>query len=778
MGAIVANLGESISKQLNSFVDLPKITVPNTLISGRAQCVDPSNDLLPRMGMERITFASGIVEMQGELGPNNERIFGVTNDVFSRIRFVGSDWTFNIGGNGQQVSGGNGINVQNYMEVVFYGTGLNLLYRAASGQDYRVTVDGGAESGNLVSTASTVIDGRNYSDNTTVNITTGLTLGLHTIKLRDNSANARWLGVEIINASGTSPNTLQMTPGNAYGGSSKYSLASLTATSFNSGFDTGTLGTKGGQAIVYLKQGGVVGKAVQPTDASQLTLTSTNHANESVIRKYSIREFGAGLTNDFSTDMTGHRAATFTLDDNTTSLVANDSRTVSSSAPESISCFSLNSYVAFTFVGTGLDIYRYDEATIGTSTLDTHTVYIDGVSLGTLSGVSYAGYTKIVSGLPYGTHLFQIKRTGGVSNAGIGVASFVTYGPTKPTAPSGAIELGAYYLPATYALGSYVDAYESASTGIIRKTQGRELFYSGSWSISQNAGDVNGQQVFTGTNGDYVQYVFYGTGFEWRYSSTTVSWSSQITIDGSTNFTTSNASPTNGAGWTGALTTGTYGNLTSFTASTGTVVANSDNLNGKSVSITGLNLGMHTVRITKTAGATNMIAQGFDIVTPIHSPKSNVPGDYQSTLTIGNQSIGDSRNFASITVPTLRNWAQALGVTTSTLTTTISTLVPVPDLTVTVKTTGNPIEIAYSINTSNNSTGVGTFFQVYVDGTAVGQLREVDQPAASGGLMLLASDSFFLPVAAGVHIVQVYWGVTSGTGNLLNGRRDLKVREI
>jgi hypothetical protein len=176
---------------------------------------------------------------------------------------------------------------------------------------------------------------------------------------------------------------------------------------------------------------------------------------------------------------------------------------------------------------------------------------------------------------------------------------------------------------------------------------------------------------------------------------------------------------------------------------------------------------------------TMIYSDALDIITPIHSTKSNVNSDLQSTLPVGSQGISDNRKFTPLrdALPAAKAWAQAVGITT-TPSTSSTTLIPATDMSVSIKTNGGPIEISYNISASNNSASVSTNFQIYVDGAAVGTVKTIDQPVSSGGYSLSVGDCLVVPVSAGVHKVDVYWSVSGGTANLLGIKRTLNVREI
>jgi hypothetical protein len=258
----LGHLTQALEKQLGSFVDLPRVEAPFTTVDGRPKVTDFSRDLMPRMGIERIQ-TQFLEELEGESGPSGERVFKDKNDIHDRIRFVGG-WT-----NAQVPTQGLRVvttSANSYLEVTFYGTGLNLLL-SGSGHDVRASTDGGAESGNLVpANMSPLLTSRNYSHNIVLPVKAGLPLGLHTIKLRTGTGSLDIHGVEILNEA----STIKTPVGSAFLGARKLSLLSLNSQAYNSAFESGVLGTRGGRVVVYL-QDGQIKKVLTPTDGAQLS---------------------------------------------------------------------------------------------------------------------------------------------------------------------------------------------------------------------------------------------------------------------------------------------------------------------------------------------------------------------------------------------------------------------------------------------------------------------------------------------------------------------------
>lgn len=752
----------------SSLVQSYKIACPSTTVVNRAQIVDPTRDLLPRQGLSRL-MTLGLQEIQGEFGPAGQQVFKPINDTLDQVRFIGN-WSSVNNANGQQASTGT---VGDYVEVTFYGTGLNGLWFAdASARDYRASTDGGSEGSNLFTATTSALNGRNYSSNVVTNIVSGLTLGTHTVKLRLASVDIKVFGFEVLTASGTSPNVLQLLPGVSLVAGKKLSKPALTVDSYNSNFESGALGTKGGHVVVYQKADGTVAKAVQPTDASQLNFSSASHTNETLIRTYNIREFGAGRSDDWSFANAGSftTAQAFTLDDGVTSLVSTGGRYIATTLDGfQFQQSTAGKYIYFTFIGTGLDIMF----TTDTSSRVTGLVSVDGtqISTGTTIAASTVQTIKIVSGLPYGTHTVGFKSDGSGLDSAV-FSRFMIYGPLKPSIPAGAVEIADYYVMANFASNA-TPAAHIPSTGVLRKMPTRELLYTGSgWTPSLDTTQSSGFQAGTGGNGSTASLIFYGTAVEWR-NHVINTGAHNVTLTVFSYATSANVSLTG----ISTFTTTATGGSSVYTASTGNVVVSGITGAGdEMVSINSLPLGLYKITVGYNSGASGAVyVDSFDVATPIHSPKSNLPGDIQTTVTVGNQAIGDSRIFPSLVVKSLSNWVQSIGVTSSP-TTTSTSFVPM-DLVCIVKTLGNPIEISYSINVDNSGAGQTTDFQVYVDGLPVGTPRRVQQPASSANFSTGISDNFIVPVGPGVHTVQLFWETSGGTATAEIQRRDLKARE-
>jgi len=755
ISVLTKDFDDSLLNRTDPIVYLPKVAAPFTTVVKRALMTDLANDLLPRFGVDRV-MTQAIQEVQGESGPNGERVFKPINDQHDAVRLSSgsSEWLQSIDSNGQHPF----INVSGTIEISFYGTGLNLItgyYTGSLSFDIRATIDGGSEGANFMpaSTTSGILGGRNYNSNQIINVASNLSLGLHTIKLRIVSLSTTFIlfGYEVLNTN----STLQLLPGRSYLGGKRLYKAAASTDAYNSNFESGTLGTKGGHVVVYQKSDGTVAKAVQPTNASQANLTSADHTNESVIRTINYREFGSGRSDDFSSASGTVAPRAFTLDDGTTTLVHNNAAGSLINGVDVLQLPGNTNFLTLTFVGTGLDIIETDSAAGGS---DSYTVSIDGatgLAMAT-AGLTTVRVVKICSGLPYGTHTVKVTRVTAATFA-LCVKEFIIYGPSKPSLPSGAIELGDYYLMADFVATTFgVDVVPS---GVLRKFTIREWVYVGTGftvTTLQPISNPGGWAVRSSTIGETYSYTFFGTGFDLTGHGSIGTASGTISIDGS--LYTGAASVTNTATWTPGTSTFT---LTSASCA------------GR-VRVTGLSLGLHKVTLT-VATAESLNIPNIDIITPVHSPKNNQPGDLQNTLPLGSCAIGDSRKFSSTSVKTLANWAQAIGIASGP-TTTSTSFVPVPDLSVTIKTSGNPVVLNYYVRLVADAAARNMQTAFYVDGVQVGSTKAID--TASANFDAFNTDNIIVALAAGTHKIDVYWLTTAGTATAKGISRNLTAREI
>lgn len=606
----------AVYKKLNSgflpFVEKSKMDAPNTEIVKRAK-IDSSMKAV--FGNERIHIRS-IKQSRTEFGPNGEVVFKPSKDE-SRVRFVGDNWVVQYDAAGQRLVKPSG-NTDHFVEITYYGTALNVLMATGgSGFNMDQQTDGGSVSPVLSGfTGSAVIAGRNYNSHQVVNIVDGLTLGWHTTKIIMDAGTFTFDAIEIVNES----SQISVLPGIAHGAGNEYSFNSSELIDYNLGFENvadGDTGLRGGRVLIYIDpKDGVVKKRLNKVNPTSAFMESSDHTNEAIYRIIHWKDFGRLRSDDFSSLSTSTSDRAFALDDGATSLQGND--IVQEISTDELVLNAIGSFIIISFVGTGLDILTSVDSSGNNNSID-----VDGVNVATGTGaISGTGRIKICSGLPYGTHTVRINRNDSAGSA-LRIRDFIIYQPKKPELIKGSVEIGDYNL-----LGAYSDApsagINSISQGVIRKSTDRELVYSGNWAINFDANqDIGGRTTFTTGSGAYSEVTFFGTGINLNYK-TLGSYSNniQVSLDGDNDFS--------------SYTTSIIGNG-SFTAATGILSQNAAQVLGSKLSISGLPLGLHTIRFTENAGNT-FICDDIDIITPIHTPNTSV----------GSQSIKDCRNFNSL----------------------------------------------------------------------------------------------------------------------------------
>lgn len=755
-------------EELTAIDGAPSSSQFRSEIVGRSNMPDLANDLRVYFGKNRIHVNSGIELVPGESGPSGELIYRPINDKFNQIRFAGN-WSRTNNTDGPRII--NSDTVDEFVEIVFYGTGLNILTQS-SNADWRATVDGDAEGSDFVpASLSSVLGGRNYSANQILPVTSDLTLGLHTVKIRQAASGDLILhGFEII----TEETTLKITAGNAFINDVKINHASLSSPAYAATFESGTLGTRGGRVLVYEKSDGSIAKAVIPTNASQANLGSADHSNEEIARKYHWSEFGNNRSDDFSTLVTNSDRA-YTLNDDTTTLVGDNVK--NDDANIGTLQALAGGFITVSFTGTGLDIEtRVD--TPSASARSWGEVKIDGsASVGTIStpgsGSPLKRIDTVVSGLPYGTHAVRFNNTSGASSPGI--ENFIVYQPKTPDLPANAIKLGTYNIVADF-IANTTAGLETVSTGVLRKHLTREAIYVGSgFSISLTVTEhIGGNRVTSITSGDKYSYIFFGTGFDSRFRCETSRTASvEVKLQDLTNsgslisLTSANF---------GTATFAEYGFAGTHTAyGTGSTLDQRGNSqNGCGFITSELPLGLYKVEFTSNTTDRFQI-ETIDIITPVHVGYADQV-DFQNSLSVGSLAISDERKLSPIeTDKDLPSWVEAIGVESSP-TTTSTVFVPFPDMFGTIKTNGNPIKVDFNTVAFNATIDKWVQFIIEIDG--IQYPPEMRGTSSTAGARNAISISRIIPVSAGVHHVKILWFVdtSTGTGRLI--LRSLTVQEI
>ena len=743
----ISDIQSGIAAGFQGFFDeSSRINVPYTSIINRSTIPDLANDLKPRMGIDRIPIQN-LVQLQNEFGSLGEPVFSVSNDTKNLIRFVGQ-WVNTNDSNGISAVIPSTAPSTDYAEVTFFGTGFNLISLWISSISLSVSIDGASPITISSSTANPVLSTRNYEVNQVVSVASGLSLGIHTIKIAKSSTSVNFniFGFEIITLNSTNITTNQ---GTSYIGGKKVVSSVQNTSDYAASFDEGSLAAKGGRAQIYVKPDGSIAKTINPVSASTLYLTSTDHSSEEVCRTYSWREFGAGRSDDFSLVSTSTTNKSFTLDDNTTTLFCTQFDATSLGG---LRLLGSSQYLSFTFIGSGLDIVVSDSATASDSTW---TYQVDGSSISTIytAGSTNKRSVKIVSGLPYGSHTFKLIRNTPTAFA-ISVYQFIVYQPKKYGINSGEIEIADYNVMATYGIST--SAITTTALGVLFKSSVREAVYVGSsWSVgSFNSNTIDGYGVSSSISGDYYQYTFFGTGVE-LHGGGTPSTTQTISINGT--LYTGSASVLGGS-WTPGSSTWTHSPTCT-------------------ISISGLTLGIYTVRVTKTVSLASY-NYGASVITPIHSNKSNTPSDLQNTLSIGSQGISDNRKISPLVLPASnKNWTQASGVSSGPTTTSLNSFVPIPDMSVVIKTSGGDLDIGFSISVSNNTLSAVSDIAIYVDGVSINGTRQFSCKVANSVESI--SGSIRIPSSPGAHKVDLYWQVeNASTLTAITTLRTLTVEEV
>ena len=93
ISVLTKDFDDSLLNRTDPIVYLPKVAAPFTTVVKRALMTDLANDLLPRFGVDRV-MTQAIQEVQGESGPNGERVFKPINDQHDAVRLSSgsSEW--------------------------------------------------------------------------------------------------------------------------------------------------------------------------------------------------------------------------------------------------------------------------------------------------------------------------------------------------------------------------------------------------------------------------------------------------------------------------------------------------------------------------------------------------------------------------------------------------------------------------------------------------------------------------------------------------------------
>jgi hypothetical protein len=765
-------LGEinSLNSASLSFVNPPMISAPNSTVTDLSgsvrQLPDPSKTLRPAIAVERI-MTHDLVLMENERGANGENVYGAMNDDTGRIRFVGSWEVVKQSTYGRYLQS---LFANDYIEIAFMGTGLNLLQiSAGSARDFRATVDGGTESGNLFTVHADVLGNRLYSANLLTPIVSNLAYGLHTVKIRVASSVISMCGIEILNESVN----VKTPQGEIIANGSKYNSATAQSVAYNASFDGNpSLNGRGGRVIEYISQSGTIGKVINQVNSSAAFYTSADHSNEELARApIHWREFGIGRTDDFNTLTTTAKLNAFTLADGTTTMVSSTNAIADLGGGSSVGgLFSnaTNDFITFTFVGSGVDLRYVSQGTVACA----YSIIVDGVTVQTgVTGLAKDRTLKIASGLQYGSHTVKIMCTN-FTGIAMQIWQWLVYQPKKPAIPANAVELADYCMMATFdgsgVTGTTLIDNMQMPVGGLFKAPMREFIYIGAnqqfFSIDPNI--IAGLSTTTlANNTQPITYAFIGNAFLLHMASSVAgTYDFTVTVDtvlNATGVARSNASN---------LGSGSYRSTNSAQG----------NLPVR-IEFSGLSYGLHTISIQKTAGTGNFTFQGLHIASLVHTYRNIQGGCINNESPIGTGSISTSAKLTPSTHPSRKSWSMTLGTTG--YSTTFTTPVPVPEMTLIVPSGADGkrsvLEISWSVSfTNNQAAGAGrTYFQAAVNGVLVGAPVQFDTP--NGSSTICSSSGFAsVEVAPGIHKVDVYWYVLAGTSNIVGASKLLRVKEV
>lgn len=748
MGSIVKTIGPASTLPVEGFENYlseTMISVPYTAIKNRAKIINLAQDAGVRIGVNRI-MTQKIIKLQNEFGPNGEPVYRIAGDQFDQIRCVGTRWNDFNSIYGTHLQMNTSGDQPDYVEITFYGTGLNMLCLPDQNRSYVMSVDGGPETNfNSGISSTTVLAPRIYTANILINVVSGLSLGIHTIKIRQNSGpNFPLYGFETLNES----TQLNINAGKAYINGDVVSIQP-TLTDYNSGFtnEYGVAGTKGGHVLVYADSNGVVHKDIQWTNSTQQNLLAADHTNEEVIRTINFRQFSSGRQDDFGVAQSSIANRAFTLSDGTTTLIGDNVTVGSGNTPDTGEYLSGNTAaMTLTFVGTGLDLNMVTGAGLPLENID---ISVNGISVGSYGGGHIDSiFTKpIVSGLPYGTHTVKIVRAS--TGNFLGIREFVIYGPKKPELPNNCIELASYNLMANFVANTTAGALYR-SQGVLRKILSkREASCTGSWNFAGSAPGVtfSGSEIYTGVSGAYVEYTFFGTGFDYRaYADTNRDTAIQVSLNGLT------ANLTNYP----TITTSNAGGFL-FNTTTGTVNMNSVATPGSSFTIQNLPLGVYTVKL-QTTSANILSVDAFDVITPIHSVKYNKQV-IQNALEVGSQSISDNRNFKNLINKNLANYSIVNGLTDTGTTSTV--LRPIEDMIVSIKLDKpTSVEVYAEISAENSTASQFMITAMSINGVLDTMIAQNNN--STGGWEQTARYNKIFDLGAGDHFFQLFYASSSG----------------
>jgi len=786
----------SMSDSWQNWVGEPYDDQPSSAANPRGLNFD---DLKVSFSFERVTIDK-IRPIEGEKDDNKRLVWEIiAPQKDKRCRMMGT-WNTQTTSNGTRtsiVSPPSGY-TDMILSITFVGTGLNILHYAhpTARLDCDIYVDG-VDSGNDYSSTGLqgIGGGRNVDTNTVFNLVSGLSYGVHTVELIPNNANGsrdiHLYGFEVITIDS---DELKCRAGDCYIKNQKVSKSVVTSWANPDGTQdsdgvTVNSPNRGAKVLECLDEDGNRKFYTTNTDNSHKYFNNTDHSNEEVQKYYNWRSFGVGRGDDFSQLFSTSDHA-FTMDDNLTSLVCEDC-THSSAGYSSQDCLrttSSSSRIYFTFVGTGVDIVFDNPAG---ATPDSHSFSVDNGTYGSWSGGMEEGHyiRPVCSQAPYGTHVLSISRGASTSNHAY-IAGFIVYENktpkfvklNKPTdwestegywdLPDNVIPLTIYNILADWNANTFSTNPGQIARGIIRHHCLREFTFGGTGFVISSPVDSakpGGFQVYSPTSGDYIEFQFYGTGFDFRFHGhATSDHQVNVKIDGA-NYTGAATAYGSGITWTPA---------SSYLDQAG--VAGDHNCG---FYVTGLTLGLHTVRFT-CSGASNMRVSCIDIITPIHHSQFPLPNrnTTQSHLQKGNCAVQDLRVFTPVKglEEGEKRWAVATGIT-STPSVTATYDIPMADMSINWYSDGKKAtRVHFQGSMRISASPQYMFLSIWIDGKQVpsGNNYGYAEYSSAASADDIVSFEWIGLLPKGYHQIAIYWRVAANTGYNREDRRALHVHEI
>jgi len=494
--------------------------------------------------------------------------------------------------------------------------------------------------------------------------------------------------------------------------------------------------------------------------------TAIDHSNEVIVRSSHPRRFGAGDSGDWQISAEGFAAVSFSLDDGSTSLYGDDSRLGSTTGQiqnqngvRIDDTDGTDPILSFIFGGTGVAI----DLNTGSSGLnsDDADIYLDGVKIkdAYASADSTILRLDLASGLPMGTHVLQIINRDATSGHDFGsIIRFIEY-TLKDSSVINALGKGNLiskrYIPADYVFNSGTVS-EDFSKGLTYYAPNRGWKCTDSstaWGVTTEDIDF---PFFKALKGEYdataavAETWFFGTGFELILERNANNGQPLLELDDSADFS---------------------GETLHYALTTDVEATNPMQLDAYAAAqsvlkfgVSGLTLGWHKLKVTDNndkdgaSGDTDLVILGLGVI----GGSANIVEPTQSLQQISSCMIGDNQDIRKIksliSEEDIVSYSEAIQITVNP-TTTSSTYVPITDFSVSLRTKGNPVEVSYVCNCSNNGAS-NEYIILYIDGT---EYQIPNYKFDTANFVGTVTYNKKIPLSAGIHVFTGYVKVGGNT---------------